>query len=229
MACKNGVSLSAYCAAHPGYAGCTTAPLPAMPVHGGHLAHGLLLCLAWALLFPSGAMTPRFWKARWPTTWLKVHKILNLSAVALTLIGVVVQIVATQRDGSPHFAHTHAILGLTLTVAVAFQPVYGYLRPPKKTSPGRRAQLPVRVQSPSTRRVAWKWSHMLIGYGMIGIGVFQLISGIRLSWGLESLYGVYGGLFGLAMLWGLVGFMLAPKASAKAAEDAPPSRAGMAN
>ena len=70
---------------------------------------------------------------------------------------------------------------------------------------------------------------MLIGYGMIGIGVFQLISGIRLSWGLESLYGVYGGLFGLAMLWGLVGFMLAPKASAKAAEDAPPSRAGMAS
>jgi len=37
----------------------------------------------WALLFSSGAITPRFWKARWPTTWLKVHKILNLSAVAL--------------------------------------------------------------------------------------------------------------------------------------------------
>ena len=205
LACGTGQTLQEYCALHPSTAGCTVVPESGAPT--AHLIHGLLMTTAFALLFPTAAFTPRFWKAAAPKHWMLIHKSLNALAIAFTVAGSIVGGAKISADGGTHFSGLHKILGLILTILVLFQGLNGLLRPPKVEDDDKGAP-----PSAVSKRRNWKWLHGLLGYGVLILAIVQLITGVRLSYSLEFLYGLHGGLLGLAAVWAIVGFVLSRSA-----------------
>ena len=57
-------------------------------------------------------------------------------------------------------------------------------------------------------RVAWRLKHAVLGYSLIVLAVVQLVTGVRSSYGLEYLYGVYGACLGLVLLLSGVGLVV---------------------
>ena len=164
---------------------------PVITIHKGHLWHGILMIVAWGLIFPAGAVMPRFWRSALPDgRWLRAHRWVQTGGVVVMLAGVAVAVAFTHADGVPHFASTHSAMGLGITVVALLQPMLALVRPTK----------PQTGERPSWARCAWQLKHAVIGYTLLILGIVQLISGVRLSYGLELSYYVYGGALTVATL-----------------------------
>lgn len=106
------------------------------------VAHGTVMALAWGGLAPLaiGAAYLRhlaFLKNN--TYWLLFHFYLSLSVIVLTVVGFIVAVVATKKEGNlQHFQEdVHRKVGLTILVLVLIQAVAGCARPspPPKLPP----------------------------------------------------------------------------------------------
>jgi len=115
------------------------------------LAHGILLAIAWGVLAPlaigASLLRKHITATRFGMLWFSWHFYLNIGVVLLTLIGFILAVVATQKEGNPHFRvdgstkDVHQKAGLAIMILVVVQGMAGYFRPaapasaaPKPTS-----------------------------------------------------------------------------------------------
>jgi hypothetical protein len=238
LACADGLNVSAYCARYPATDGCggpaaVPAALGESRTYRAHRMHGVLMTVAFGLLFPAAVAMPLAWRRAAPTRWMRAHKALNLAGAAVTVAGVLVASESMNADGasSLHFDGTHRMLGLLLSIVVVVQILAGFLRPPKAPAASTADQAkvtptpaPATEQTISSKRKVWKYVHMAFGYGILGLALAQLASGVELSkkitaeGPLEWLYGLHGGLIGAAIAWALLGWYLG---RAGAGDDVP--------
>ena len=171
----------------------------------GALVHGILMSVAWGVVFPFGATTPRFW-AFWKRAlcggdcWFQVHRGCQMVGGALTLVGFVVIVAATPEN--EHFAGSaHKVVGLVLCLLLLVQLVLGVLRPHKE-SPDKGKGNPVDhqvEQSSHSRRAMWKIGHTVLGCLLLLLGLFQLFSAMALS---ANMFGSSHPIHNLPWLWG---------------------------
>lgn len=107
------------------------------PLFKGVLAHGISMSVAWGVLFPFGATSPRFWAffkraLCGGECWFQVHRGCQLLGGVLTLVGFVI-IVAATPEGQHFSGSAHKVVGLILCLALLVQLVSGALRPPKES------------------------------------------------------------------------------------------------
>ena len=77
------------------------APPPAGPSYAVLVAHALCMSLAWGLLAPVGAITPRAFKKLMPGGgWFRVHWMVQTTAVLLTVVGLVLAIIQVEQTGA---------------------------------------------------------------------------------------------------------------------------------
>ena len=165
------------------------------PAYNAVLAHGVLMSVAWGIVFPLGATAPRFWKRH--SWWFQAHRGLQLLGGVLTLVGFVMIVIATP-SGS-HFSHEpHRLVGLVLCVALLAQLVSGVVRPHKAAHKEEQDEEDEEKKKQKTkreggwsRRAIWKVGHAVLGLLLLVLGVYQLVSGSQWS-GYEWLAGVWG-------------------------------------
>ena len=116
------------------------------------VAHGILMGIAWGICVPLaiGASVLRKMHARLLQggTWLHLHSWLMCLAALLTLIGLILAIVATNKDNSGtentprHFSEDkHHKVGLAIVILILVQALAGFLRPaPTSTVAARDAK-----------------------------------------------------------------------------------------
>ena len=170
-------------------------PVVAIPINSMHLAHGLLMTLAWGVLLPMGAVMPRTWRNALESkgAWYKIHRTIQSVGVLLSLIGVIVSI-SFVPDGY-HFSGLHKALGLVVSILALVQPAMAFLRP-HKPAPG---------EAPTVLRQLWRLKHAIVGYSLLALGAVQVITGVNRTYGLEFLYGIYGAGLAATVALALVG------------------------
>ena len=84
--------------------------------------HGILMSVAWGMLFPTGVLIARYYRCGQSHTWLYIHVILQLAALAMSsTVFIMVFLVSS----APNFPH--AIIGIILMIFALQQPVNGFL------------------------------------------------------------------------------------------------------
>ena len=162
-----------------------------------HVAHGLLMVIAWGLLFPSGAFISLGWRARFAKgKWFALHRGVQSLGLLLTVIGLIVAVKMIQGDD--HFDDPHHIVGLILIILACLQPLNALVRgKPAAATDGVR----------TTQRAGWELAHKGGGYAMICAGVYQAISGYQLMADGLWLLILYLVLLGAALLFLAVGLL----------------------
>jgi len=134
------------------------------------LAHGLMMALAWGLLFPSGAFISLGWRTRFASgKWFALHRGVQALGLVLTVIGVTVAF--SMIPLGSHFDEPHHIVGLVLALLACCQPINALWRakPVEKTGGVR-----------TTQRTVWELVHRGGGYAMICAAIYQAVSGSEL-------------------------------------------------
>eukprot|EP00545_Synedropsis_sp_CCMP1620_P011349 CAMPEP_0119012874 /NCGR_PEP_ID=MMETSP1176-20130426/7671_1 /TAXON_ID=265551 /ORGANISM="Synedropsis recta cf, Strain CCMP1620" /LENGTH=628 /DNA_ID=CAMNT_0006965909 /DNA_START=166 /DNA_END=2052 /DNA_ORIENTATION=+ len=151
---------------------------------GAFAAHGTIATLAWAIASPF-AVTVAWFRTLVPSSWIYIHVFSNVMTFFFTLIAVIVAISAmsVQTDTS-HFNHPHHWVGLVLLVGVTFQVMNGFLRPPvEKRDPYSASHYDMDngwLKLPRSPREVWHFSHRVTGISMLGMGIYQIQSGLSL-------------------------------------------------
>ena len=81
-----------------------------------------MLSVAWGMLFPTGVLVARYYRCGQSQTWLVIHVILQLTALAMSSTGFVIVFLVS---GQPNFPH--AIIGIILQIFAVQQPINGLL------------------------------------------------------------------------------------------------------
>mmetsp|Transcript_22874 Transcript_22874/g.32741 ORF Transcript_22874/g.32741 Transcript_22874/m.32741 type:complete len:655 (+) Transcript_22874:34-1998(+) len=151
---------------------------------GAFAAHGTIATLAWAIASPF-AVTVAWFRTLVPSSWIYIHVFSNVISFFFTLIAVIVAISAmsVQTSGS-HFSDPHHWVGLVLLVAVTFQVMNGFLRPPvEKRDPYATSHYDMNssfLKLPKSPREVWYFSHRCTGIAMLAMGIYQIQSGLTL-------------------------------------------------
>lgn len=151
---------------------------------GAFAAHGTIATLAWAIASPF-AVTVAWFRTLVPSSWIYIHVFSNVMTFFFTLIAVIVAISAMSvQDDSTHFSHPHHWVGLILLVGVTFQVMNGFLRPPvEKKDPYSASHYDMDnswLKLPRSPREVWYFSHRVTGISMLGMGIYQIQSGLTL-------------------------------------------------
>lgn len=150
-----------------------------MTKQGSFATHGMLAVLAWGVATPF-AVTVAWFRTLVPSSWIYIHVFSNVLSFIFTVVAVIVAITAKSKQADPsHFTKPHHVVGVTLMVLMTFQVFSGFSRPPveKKSShynDGHGWALP------SSKRELWYFLHRLSGVAMLGMGVYQISSGLNL-------------------------------------------------
>jgi len=200
---------------------------------GAWATHGTFAVLAWAIASPF-AMTVAWFRTLVPSSWIYVHVFSNVVSFTFSLIAVIIAFASMSYQTHPsHFSEPHHWVGLVLIVAMTFQVMNGFLRPPVvKRDPygnagggqgggggggggvagganggaGGADDSQAFFKIPRTPREIWFSSHRLTGIGMLGMGIYQIQSGLNLfarNFNVESMtvwYWVYVTLFGSGLI-----------------------------
>ena len=151
---------------------------------------------------------PRTWRhALANNGWYKIHRNLQMLGVVVMVAGVAVSVAMV--PAGYHFSGLHKALGLAMTIIALIQPVWALFRPHK----------PAAGEAPSGMRTGWRVAHALIGYGLLALGVVQLITGVGKTYNCEFLYGVYGAGFALTAIFAAVGLMWSKQRRATGTAD----------
>lgn len=149
------------------------------------IAHGVIACLVFVILFPVGGMLIRLATF---TGVIKVHIAIQLLAYSLFVAAFGMGLFMSTTYKATDMRHP--ILGIIVFALVVFQPVFGYLhhRLCKKTG----------------RRNVWSFTHLTIGrvaiiLGMINGGLGLSFAG-NASRGAIITYGVIAGIFGVTYI-----------------------------
>uniref|UniRef100_A0A7S1CXU1 DOMON domain-containing protein n=1 Tax=Cyclophora tenuis TaxID=216820 RepID=A0A7S1CXU1_CYCTE len=172
---------------------------------GAFAAHGVIATLAWGIASPF-AVTVAWFRTLVPSSWIYIHVFSNVISFFFTLIAVIVAISAMSvQTQASHFSDPHHWVGLLLLVAVTFQVMNGFLRPPveKRNDPYAASHYDVDsgfLKFPKSPREVWYWSHRFTGVTMIGMGIFQIQSGLDMfawNYNVESIAPWFWGYVGL--------------------------------
>ena len=130
-----------------------------------YTAHGVLMFLAWAVIFPVGALASRSRSrlgAPKSSFWFLFHRRMMISGWILLVIALIIIIFAKGMSDSPHFSTAHGTLGLIVAIIGLLQPLNAYFRPhvPDAT----------KGEKISTARIVWESAHKGLGWGAIVIG-----------------------------------------------------------
>ncbi|OLL26642.1 Cytochrome b561 and DOMON domain-containing protein [Neolecta irregularis DAH-3] len=125
------------------------------------VAHAIFMLIAWALIFPSGAIIIRFFANKIPMP-VKVHWVIQLTGVIIAILGMFLGLGASQ--GQIHFFHQ--TFGLLLVLLLLPQIVLGWWHH--------------RTYDPkfNTRRLVTH-SHLWIGRGGLGLNLFGTTAGFQ--------------------------------------------------
>jgi len=142
-------------------------------------AHIVLMILAWELLIPVGVVIPLLNNAKHTnnsplcklsaTQWLKYHWILQVIGVSLGFIGYITGYMSVSSTGGIHFSTFHELLGLLIFLGSIFQPLGGFLRPPKT----KTGELKTRA------RKVFEFGHPIFGYGVMSAGLINGLTGVN--------------------------------------------------
>lgn len=157
---------------------------PTMTQMGAFAAHGTIATLAWAIASPF-AMTVAWFRTLVPSSWIYIHVFSNVCSFFFTLIAVIVAISAMSVQQNPsHFNSAHHWVGIVMLVGVTFQVMNGFLRPPvEKRDPYSTSHYDIDngwIKLPRTPREVWYFSHRLTGISLLGMGIYQISSGLNL-------------------------------------------------
>jgi len=187
---------------------------------GAWATHGTFAVLAWAIASPF-AMTVAWFRTLVPSSWIYVHVFSNVVSFTFSLIAVIIAFASMSYQTHPsHFSEPHHWVGLVLIVAMTFQVMNGFLRPPvEKRDPyssnapnyqgggaGGEGETQAFFKIPRTPREIWFASHRGTGIAMLGMGIYQIQSGLDLfarNFNVESMvtwYWVYVALFGSGLI-----------------------------
>ena len=101
--------------------------------HGMHVAHGLLMTLAFGFFMPAGTAFPLFLRSLLPHgRWLRWHNGFQLVGLALCTAGFGVGIAMSTR----HFRSLHTILGLVVVILSYLQGGLAVVRPKTPSAKG---------------------------------------------------------------------------------------------
>ena len=84
--------------------------------------HGILMAVAWGMLFPTGVLIARYYRCGQSQIWLLIHVIIQLTALAMSSTGFVLVFLASSKPNFPH-----AIIGIILQIFAVQQPINGFL------------------------------------------------------------------------------------------------------
>ncbi|XP_078433509.1 DOMON domain-containing protein / dopamine beta-monooxygenase N-terminal domain-containing protein [Wolffia australiana] len=179
-------------------------PMRVMLMHGSAEAdqdlrpvlavHGFMMFVAWGILIPGGILSARYLKHVKGDGWFKIHVYLQYSGVAIMLLGL---LFATAELGGFSMSSLHVKFGFTALVLACAQPVNACIRPKK----------PANGEVPSSKRILWEYSHVIIGRCAVGVGIASLITGMKHlgdRYGDENAQGLNWAL----VLWFLVGALV---------------------
>ncbi|KAL2926135.1 hypothetical protein RDABS01_028980 [Bienertia sinuspersici] len=128
--------------------------------------HGFMMFLAWGILLPVGVLTARYMKHVKGDGWYQIHVYLQYSGLSIVLLGF---LFAVAELKGLFMTSIHVKLGLTAVILACSQPIIASVRP-KKSSTG---------ENPSSKRVIWEYSHVIIGRSAIIIGMASLFTGMK--------------------------------------------------
>ncbi|CAD6885720.1 unnamed protein product [Tilletia controversa] len=172
------------------------------------LAHMIIMSIAWMGLVPAGILIGRYGRTLFPASWLRVHRAVQISAVALTIVGFGLAYQACSDAGIPHFGKTHQRVGLAMFILCIIQSFWGQI--------GHMI-----FRAKGIRYV--NFGHMLLGSVLFfGLTLWQVRSGLAL-WLWQPPKGIADILFpvwfGIITAAWLLGLLLLPRQHRKAAES----------
>ncbi|MEM8786705.1 MAG: cytochrome b561 domain-containing protein [Pseudomonadota bacterium] len=146
--------------------------------------HGRMMVLAWGILAPLAVLVARFFKILpgqdWPReldshVWWRSHWI-GQSAVAVLTVGGLILVWLNGRG--PISLHT--ALGYAIVLLLLAQVLLGLLRGSKggPTAPARDGSLRGHHYDMTPWRRAFEALHKSLGYGLLGLAVVALLSGL---------------------------------------------------
>ncbi|KAL3905610.1 MAG: hypothetical protein SGARI_004374 [Bacillariaceae sp.] len=106
------------------------------------VSHGILLGMAWGIFAPLAIGAAYLKKISFLSKnalWLSIHKYGTIVVVVFTILGFILGVVATSKEGSTHFNKTaHNKAGLAIFILILLQGAMGFWRPspnpPKDTA-----------------------------------------------------------------------------------------------
>merc|ERR1719433_1078350 len=139
------------------------------------VAHGWIMFIAWGLLVPTAILSAvnksnlacfKEKQVAGMDLWFFIHRVCNVIAVLLTIIGFIIAVNMTNVD---HFSFAHAQVGLIVFIIALAQPVLGMLRPHN----------PHKGEKKSAARKAFEVVHKYM-LGLIGmiLGLLNCASGL---------------------------------------------------
>lgn len=165
-------------------------------VNTAHLIHGLLMVIAWGFLAPFGSLLPRMKWLLPKGQWFKLHWKVQGLAILLSTIGLIVVIPSVEPGY--HFSGTHKSIGLVVSILALVQPAIAYFRP-DKPNPGEAATF---------IRNLWRFKHAVLGCTLLGLTLWQVLTGVTYTYGLDYLVTLYILLLAGALLLGGIGIMM---------------------
>eukprot|EP00562_Extubocellulus_spinifer_P002443 CAMPEP_0178472190 /NCGR_PEP_ID=MMETSP0696-20121128/1441_1 /TAXON_ID=265572 /ORGANISM="Extubocellulus spinifer, Strain CCMP396" /LENGTH=724 /DNA_ID=CAMNT_0020099369 /DNA_START=190 /DNA_END=2364 /DNA_ORIENTATION=- len=145
-------------------------------------AHGILATLALALATPL-AVTTAWFRTLVPSSWIYIHVFANVSSFFMILLSFILAVMAMSMSKNPaHFSDPHHIAGLAILMLVTFQVMNGFLRPPveKRDPYAMESKIAGIITIPGTARELWKILHHCAGLVVLGVGFWQLKTGMDL-------------------------------------------------
>lgn len=132
-------------------------------------AHACLMVLAWICFAGVGVIVARHFKPLWHDStinsqkvWFQIHRLLMVSAVVFTIIGIILVFVA--RGGYSESAGSHAVTGLVTLGLAILNPILALFRP----------------HPDAPRRKYFNYSHWFVGSAARIMGIVTVFLGVDL-------------------------------------------------
>jgi len=133
-------------------------------------AHACLMVIAWICFAGIGVIVARHFKPLWHNStinsqkvWFRIHRLLMVSAVVFTIIGIILIFVA--REGFSESAGPHAITGLVTLGLAVLNPILALFRP----------------HPDAPRRPYFNYIHWFVGSAARIIGIVTVFLGVDLA------------------------------------------------
>jgi hypothetical protein len=149
-------------------------------------AHGIMAVIAWAFLTPFAIGISFLRGLFFSALWFKLHMYVNFATFLLTLTTFILAVVNIDRK--ERFSDPHFIAGWILMGLVTLQVMVGIFRPHVETThEGQKTstvwKFVIRKWDSfrsGSKRAIWEVCHKLFGYGILGLAIWQMQSGIKL-------------------------------------------------
>ena len=97
-----------------------------------HIAHGVLMSIAWGVLLPVGIIIARFYRHVQPRTgprafWFLHHQIFQYSGTIIAATAFIIALYMCRNTGN--FINAHGKLGLVVMILGLLQPLNAWIRP----------------------------------------------------------------------------------------------------